>query len=77
MRRPVVENQKTSVQRVRLRRVFTPDVEIVTARGTYRGVLVSNTPEAITLEVSLGINQSFPRKEVRKLTFLDEEKTKK
>lgn len=71
-RLPVIENQKTLTQRVRLRRVFTPDVEIVTSRGTYRGVLVSNTPEAITLEVSMGINQSFPRKEVRKLTFLTE-----
>ena len=69
-RLPVVENQKTTTQRIRLRRVFTPDVEIVTAHGTYRGILVANTPDAITLEVSLGITQAFPRKDVRKLTFL-------
>ena len=67
-----VENQKTSQHRVRLRRVFIPDCEIVTSRGTYRGVLVSTSSESITLEVSLGINQSFPRSEIRKVTQLDE-----
>lgn len=66
-----VENQKTSQVRVRLRRVFVPDCEIVTSRGTYRGVLVSTTGDSVTLEVSLGIIQSFPRSEIRKVTPLD------
>ena len=66
-----VENQKTSQHRVRLRRVFVPDCEIVTARGTYRGVLVSTSSESVTMEVSLGIIQSFPRSEIRKVTQLD------
>lgn len=66
-----VENRKTSQHRVRLRRVFVPDCEIVTARGTYRGVLVSANGDSVTLEVSLGITQSFPRSEIRKVTPLE------
>ena len=71
---PKVQNNKTSQYRIRLRRIFTPDVEITTARGTYTGVLISNTPESVTVEVSLGITQSFPRSEIRKITFLGEKK---
>ena len=74
-RHPKVKNAQTSKQhRVRLQRIFAPDVEIVTARGSYTGVLVSNTPEAIVLEVKLGITQSFARDEIRKINFLKDEK---
>ncbi len=65
-----VQNQRTAQHRIRLRRIFVPDIEIVTSRGTYRGVLVSNTPESIVVEVSLGITSTFPRSEIRKVTFL-------
>ena len=70
VRHPTVQSQKTGQVRVRLRRIFTPDIEIVTARGTYRGMLVSNTPDSVVVEVSLGITQTFPRAEIRKVTFL-------
>ena len=70
VRHPTVQNQKTGQVRVRLRRIFAPDIEIVTARGTYRGMLVSNTPDSVVVEVSLGITQTFPRAEIRKVTFL-------
>ena len=73
VRHPTVQNQKTGQHRIRLRRIFTPDIEIVTARGTYRGVLVSNSPESIVVEVSLGITQTFPRAEIRKVTFITKE----
>ena len=67
---PKITCNKTAQYRIRMRRIFTPDVEIQTARGTYTGVLVSNSPEAVVIEVSLGITQSFPREEIRKITFL-------
>lgn len=70
VRHPVVQNGKTSQNRIRLRRIFVPDVEIVTARGSYRGVLVSNLPEAVVVEVSLGITRTFPRAEIRKVNLL-------
>jgi len=73
-RHPKVMNSKTTVANVRLKRVFVPDVEIVTARGSTVGVLVSNTPEMVTVEVSLGINRSFPRSEIRKINFLKKDK---
>ena len=74
-RHPKIKSSQTSKHhRVRLARIFTPDIEIVTARGTYTGVLVSNTPDSIVLEVKLGITQSFARDEIRKITFLKAEK---
>lgn len=69
-RHPKIANSQTATANVRLRRVFVPDVEVVTSRGSYTGVLVSNDPESVTLEVSLGINRSFPRSEIRKINFL-------
>lgn len=74
VRHPKIRNSKTSVANVRLRRIFTPNVEIVTARGEYRGVLVSRTPNEVVLEVSLGITRSFPQEEIRKFTWLDGKK---
>lgn len=74
-RHPKVKNSQTSKQhRARMQRIFTPDVEIVTARGTYTGVLVSRTADAIVLEVKLGITQSFARDEIRQLKFIGTEK---
>jgi hypothetical protein len=74
VRHPKIKNSKTSVANVRLRRIFTPNVEIVTARGEYRGVLVSRTPTEVVIEVSLGITRSFPQSEIRKFSWLDSSK---
>lgn len=70
VKHPVVENQKTQTVNVRLKRVFSPDVEILTDSGTYRGVLISNTPSGVEVEVSLGISRTFQHSEIRKLNFL-------
>ena len=74
VRHPKVQSMKTAEHRVRLTRIFTPDVEIVTSRGTYRGVLKANRPSEVEIEVSMGITRSFPREEIRKVTFLNEGK---
>lgn len=73
LRHPKIVNSQTAKANVRLKRVFVPDVEIVTARGSYQGVLVSNTPDTVVVEVSLGITRSFPRSEIRKINFLTTE----
>ena len=66
-----VENQKASQQRVRLRRVFIPDIEVVLTNGnSYKGVLVSNGADSIVVEVSLGITRSFARSEIKKVNFI-------
>ena len=70
LRHPSIQSSKTSRHNVRLRRVFAPDVEIETARGTYRGMLVNVTPEHVEVEVSLGITRSFPRSEIRSMNPL-------
>ena len=67
---PVVENRKTQTVNVRLKRVFTPNVEITTDSGVHRGVLISNTANGVELEVSLGINRMFPHSEIRKIEFI-------
>lgn len=71
-RHPKVRNSQTARHhRVRLARIFVPDIEIVTARGTYRGVLVANTADSVIVEVKMGITQSFARGEIRKINFLN------
>ena len=71
-RHPKIRNSQTSKHhRVRLARIFTPDIEIVTARGRYTGVLVANTPDSMVIEVKMGITQSFARDEIRKVNFLN------
>ena len=67
---PVVENRKTQIVNVRLKRVFIPNVEITTDSGVHRGVLISNTANGVEVEVSLGINRTFPHGEIRKLEFI-------
>jgi len=73
VRHPKVENNKTAQGVARLQRLFIPDIEIVTDNGSYRGVLVSRTPETVELEVSLGINRTFRRTEIRAINVLTPE----
>lgn len=67
---PVVEDHATCTLNKKLKRLFVPDVEIVTDTGTYRGVLISNTPVGIEVEVKPGMNNTFLRTSIRKITFL-------
>lgn len=73
VRHPVVETGKTAQVNIRLKRVFKPNVEIQTASGSYRGVFVDNTAEAITIEIAMGITRSFPTEDVKNVKFLDAE----
>ena len=68
VRHPAVRNSSTSLITLKMKRVFLPDIEIVTDQGAYRGVLVSNTPDFVTIEITLGIQRSFPRTSIRKMT---------
>jgi len=67
---PVVENRKTQTVTARLKRVFTPNVEITTDSGVHRGVLISNTPAGVEVEISLGIKHVIPRADIRKVEFI-------
>ena len=70
-RRVVVKSRDTAKVYVKLSRIFTPDTEVETIRGVYRGVLVSNDPFAgITLEVSPGVRQTYPHGDIRKINTL-------
>ena len=68
---PKVQSEKTSkYHHQRLARIFTPDVEIVTARGSYQGVLTKQTGGRVEIETKPGITQSFARDEIRDIKFL-------
>ncbi len=74
-RHPKVKSSTTSKQhRVTLNRIFTPDIEIVTVRGSYQGVLVKRSGESVTIEVKPGITQDFSSDEIRKINFLSSRK---
>ncbi len=70
---PVVENLRTTSKTVRLRRIFKPNVRLVTATGTYTGVFIDNSNDAVTIEVSMGITRSFPREDIKKIDFIGNE----
>ena len=67
---PVVENRKTRQVNATLKRVFTPNVEITTDSGVHRGVLISNTPAGVEVEISLGIKHVIPHGDIRKIEFI-------
>ena len=68
---PKVKSESTAkYHRQRLSRIFTPDVEIVTARGNYQGVLINRTGDRVEIETKPGISQSFARDEIRDIKFL-------
>ena len=74
-RHPKIKNSTTSKQhRMTLNRIFTPDVEIVTSRGSYQGVLVKRSGDFVTIEVRPGIMRDFSQDEIRKINFLKTEK---
>ena len=68
---PKIKSEQTSkFHNQRLRRIFTPDVEIVTARGNYKGVLIKQAGDRVEIETKPGITQSFSRDEIRDIKFL-------
>lgn len=71
-RRVKVDPKKTVEVNIRLPRVFTPDTEVETTRGIYRGVLVSVSPEGLTLEIRPGITQTIPQSDIRRKTPITE-----
>ncbi len=72
-RHPKIKSSKTSKANVLMKRIFLPDTEIETARGSYRGVLINVTHDTVVLEVSLGITRSFERSEIRAMNSLKAE----
>ena len=71
---PRVRSESTAkYHNQRLRRIFTPDVEIITARGNYPGVLIRRTGELVEIETSPGITRSFAQDEIRDIKWLNKE----
>lgn len=70
--RKVVVKAKDTVRLFpKLVRLFVPNVEVETIRGTYRGVLVGNDPiNGVTLEVKKGVISTFPINDVKKIAPL-------
>lgn len=75
-RHPKIQKSKTSKANVTLRRIFTPNVEIVTPNGKYRGVYISADQDQVMVEVKMGIQRGFAKSDIIKMTFLDKENEK-
>lgn len=70
-RRITIKPSAPTQIKVALKKLFIPDVEVETPTGTYKGILVSNTPDALIIEIKAGITRSFRKTDIRKFTFLD------
>lgn len=75
-RHPKIRQSKTSKANVTLRRIFTPNVEIITPNGKYRGVYVSADNEQVMVEIKMGIQRGFAKSDIIKMTFLENETEK-
>jgi hypothetical protein len=73
VKHPTVENKKTTALKVVLRRVFKPNVRIVTATGSIEGVLVSSDATNVFVEYPMGITQSISRDVIRTMELIEEE----
>lgn len=72
-RHPKIQISKTSKANVNLRRVFTPNVEIITPNGTYRGVYVGADADQVFVEVKMGIQRGFSKADIIKLNYLEKD----
>ena len=70
-RHPKIQNSKTSQAKVRLKRIFKPDIRIETETGTVEGLFVSSNDEFLVIEVKPGIQNSYRRSEIKKFTYLN------
>lgn len=71
---PKVKSESTAkFHNQRLRRIFTPDVEIVTSRGSYQGVLIKKSGDLVEIETSPGVTRSFAQDEIREVKWLKKE----
>ena len=65
-RKVTVKSKQSSEVNIRMPRVFLADTEVETVHGTYRGMLVSASPDYIVIEIRPGITQTIRQVDVRK-----------
>ena len=65
-----VPASSTATLHFRMSRIFTPDTELDTTHGVFRGVLVSNTDAGLILETKPGVEQTFRHEDIRKIVPL-------
>jgi len=65
-RRVTVKRGETLTLQFKLERQFIPNYEVITARSHYKGVLEFMNEEGIRLEITPGISQTIPMKDVKK-----------
>lgn len=71
VRKVTVEKDATLDLAVRMREKFTPDVELESVSGAYRGVMKSNKADGVTIETSPGVIRTFRPGDIIKINFLD------
>ncbi len=70
------ESSRILPLKITMRRIFTPDIELETDTGTYRGVLLGQDETSLQVEVALGVSRTFMRETVRRVTPLSAGNTK-
>lgn len=71
VRRPEVKKGGKHEANLRLKRKFTPNVEIHTLTGKVKGVYRRKTSNGVEVEVSPGVVRTFGPEHVRKVVFLE------
>ncbi|MBQ9430581.1 MAG: PEGA domain-containing protein [Kiritimatiellae bacterium] len=72
-RKVTVVRGETLTLQFKLIRQFIPDYEVTTIRSYYKGVLEFKNDEGIRIEISPGVSQTIPMKDVKKHGYIREE----
>lgn len=67
----MVKPRETFQLSAKLKRVFTPDIEVETSRGIVKGVLMDKDPRGnLTVETTPGVTQFIPAEEIRRMSSI-------
>ena len=72
VRHPKIKSGKTSQANVRLKRIFKPNVELVTATGSYKGILVRESDTFVVVEIALGRERAFPTADIKQIKYIEQ-----
>ena len=66
----IVRGETLVLETVKLARMFVPDVEVLTARGSYKGLYINKDPEFYRIETSPGVIRAFPVKDITQIRLI-------
>ena len=72
----VERGQTLAIETIKLVRLFIPNVEVTTERGTYKGVFINRDNDFYRIEASPGVTRAFPIGDITRVRVIRAEENK-